>query len=135
MTFISIPNKTYHGVVSSIADTGKTENNSVTFGVTIQLTDADELVMPGMTADIKIPIAKVSDVTYLPIQAVRLEDGETFVNRIEEDGSTTKIPVKLGVKSGSFVEVISDELSEGMSVETSEKVTDDDEMTMRPIIF
>lgn len=135
VTFISIPNKTYHGVVSSIADTGKTENNSVTFGVTIQLTDADELVMPGMTADIKIPIAKVSDVTYLPIQAVRLEDGETFVNRIEEDGSTTKIPVKLGVKSGSFVEVISDELSEGMSVETSEKVTNDDDMTMRPIIF
>lgn len=136
VSFISIPNKTYRGVVSSIADTGKTSNNSVTFGVTIQLTDADEQVMPGMTADIKIPIAKVSDVNYLPIQALYLEDGETFVNRVEEDGSTTKIAVKLGVKSGSFVEVISGELSAGATVETFENGNSENEMRMMgPMMF
>ena len=48
------------------------------------------------SADIQIPIASATDVNYLPIQAVYMEDGQAYVNRIEADGSTTKIPVELG---------------------------------------
>ncbi len=118
--FISIPGKTYHGVVSAIADTGKTNNNAVSFDVTIRLTDADANVLPGLTADIKIPIAAVDEANYLPISAVYLEDGEAYVNVVGADGSKTPLPVKLGIKSGLFVEILSDELSAGQTVENFE---------------
>lgn len=118
--FISIPGKTYRGVVSAIADTGSEKNNAVTFGVTIRLTDADENVLPGLTADIRIPIAAVDEANYLPISAVYLEDGEAYVNVVGADGSKTPLPVKLGVKSGLFVEILSDELSAGQTVENCE---------------
>lgn len=135
--FISIPGRVYHGVVSSVADTGKTDtsNNSVSFTVTIRLTDADAAVVPGLTADIQIPIASATDVNYLPIQAVYMEDGQAYVNRIEADGSTTKIPVELGVMSGLHVEVKSDELSEGQEVETFDKSGSDDMNSMPQIMF
>lgn len=123
--FISIPDKTYHGVVSAIADTGKANNNAVTFGVTIRLTDADANVVPGLTADIKIPIASVEDANYLPISAVYLEDGDAFVNVIGADGSKTPVQVELGVKSGLFVQVISDEISAGLTVENLEEKKED----------
>ena len=131
--FIAIPGKTYRGVVSAIADTGTEKNNAVTFGVTIRLTDADENVLPGLTADIRIPIAAVENANYLPISAVYVEDGQAYVNVIGEDGSKTPLAVELGVKSGLFIEILSDELSAGRTVENFEKK--EEETENMPIMF
>ena len=51
----------------------------VSFTVTVELTDADELVKPGMTAAVNIVIEEQNDVVLIPNRAVRLVDTERVV--------------------------------------------------------
>ncbi len=51
----------------------------VNFMVTVRITDADELVKPGMTAAVNIMVEKLTDVILVPNRAVRLVDGKRVV--------------------------------------------------------
>ena len=84
----------------------------VNFTVTIELTDADELVKPGMTAAVNIVVQEVKDVILIPNRAVRLVDAERVVF-VLVNGIPQQVKVELGSSSDTMSVLIDGDLKEG----------------------
>src|SRR5512140_2804877 len=79
LTLDAISNRTYHGEVVEVAQAGDTTSGAVNFTVTVQLTDADSAVKPGMTVAVNIVTKQVKDQLLIPNRAVRSVDGGRVV--------------------------------------------------------
>jgi HlyD family secretion protein len=112
LTFDAILGKTYHGEVVEVAQAGTVEEGVVNFTITVELTDADALVKPGMTAGVNIVVQELQDVLLVPNRAVRLVDGERVVYVLEE-GQSVKKDVRLGSSSDTMSIVAGGDLTEG----------------------
>lgn len=112
LTFDAILNKEYHGEVVQVGQAGDTVQGVVSFTVTIELTDADELVKPGMTAAVNVVVEEVKDVLLVPNRAVRLVDGDRVVYLLV-DGQPIQVKVQLGSSSDAESVVIGGDLKEG----------------------
>lgn len=112
LTFDAILDKTYQGVVVKVGQAGETVQGVVSFTVTVELTDADEFVKPGMTTAVNIVVEEVQDVILIPNRAVRLMDGQRVVY-VLKNNIPTPVTVTLGASSESFSQLISGDISEG----------------------
>ena len=84
----------------------------VSFTVTIELTDADELVKPGMTAAVNVVVEEVKDVILIPNRAVRLVDGNRVVYVLVDD-QPVQVKVQLGSSSDLESVVVDGDIKEG----------------------
>jgi HlyD family secretion protein len=98
LTFDAILGKDYHGEVVEVAQAGTATSGVVNFKVTVELTDADASVKPGMTAAVNIVVEEMQDVILVPNRAVRLVDGERVVYLLI-DGQPVKKEIRLGSSS------------------------------------
>jgi HlyD family secretion protein len=112
LSFDAVLGKEYHGEVLEATQAGTVENGVVNFTVTVELTDADALVKPGMTAGVNIVVQELQDVLLVPNRAVRLVDGERVVY-ILENGQPVKKEIRLGSSSDSQSIVASGDITEG----------------------
>ncbi len=78
-TFDSLLDKTYHGTVVEVAGAGTESQGETNFTIKLLVSDADENIMPGMTASVSITVLKLEDTLIVPTRAIRLEDGEVVV--------------------------------------------------------
>ena len=115
LVFDAILNKTYQGKVKEVSPVGTITQGVVDFIVTIELTDADQDVKPGMTAAVNIVVNMLSDVLLVPNRAVRLSGGKRIVY-VLRDGQNVTVPVTLGASSETYSEVIEGELKVGDEV-------------------
>ena len=117
LAFDAIPGHTYHGEVTAVALSGVPDRTgrSVSFRVTVKLTDADALVRPGMTAAVTIQTEKIEDALLVPSRAVRVRDGQPVVF-VLENGEPQPKPVTLGAISGDYAQVLSGDIKEGDAV-------------------
>jgi len=115
LTFDAILGKTYHGEVVEVAKVGTNVGGVVNFTVTVELTDADEFVKPGMTAAVSIVVKEENDVVLIPNRAVRLVDAERVVY-VLVDGQPKPIKVELGSSSGIDSVLIVGDIKEGDSI-------------------
>lgn len=104
LSFDAILDRTYHGTVVQVAQAGTDVGGVVNFKVTVQLTDADQFVKPGMTAAVNIIVNELADVLLVPNRAVRLVDGKRVVYLLE-DGLPVRTEIVLGA-SGDTVSVV-----------------------------
>ncbi len=102
LSFDAILDKDYHGKVAEVAKTGNNVSGVVNFTVTVELTDADELVKPGMTAAVNIVVNEMSDVVLVPNRAVRLVDSNRVVYLLVNEQ-----PVKTEISLGSSSDTMS----------------------------
>jgi HlyD family secretion protein len=112
LTFDAILGKEYSGQVVEVAQAGNTTEGVVNFTVTVELTDADEMVKPGMTAAVTITINEIEDAILVPNRAVRVIDGERVVY-VLRDGLPVPIEIRLGSSSDSHSVVVGGDLQEG----------------------
>jgi HlyD family secretion protein len=112
LTFDAILGKEYHGKVVEVGQAGDTVQGVVSFTVTVELTDADELVKPGMTAAVNVVIEEQNDVVLIPNRTVRLVDGERVVY-VLIDGKPVQVKVKLGSTSGIDSALVGGDIKEG----------------------
>jgi HlyD family secretion protein len=112
ITFDAIPDKTYRGLVSEVARVGMVNQGVVDFGVTIELTDADERVKPGMTAAVNIIAERLNDVLLVPNRAVRVQEGQRVVY-ILANGIPQSVEITLGASSELDSQVLSGDFQEG----------------------
>ncbi len=112
MVFDAILNREYHGVVTEVALVGSLSQGVVDFTVTVELTDADASVKPGMTAAVNIVVSQLEDVLLVPNRAVRALEGSRVVY-ILKNGTPEAIEITLGASSEAMSEVIEGELKEG----------------------
>lgn len=112
LTFDAILGETYIGKVVEVGRVGSVVQGAVEFTITVELTDADAAVRPGMTAAVTIVVNELEDVLLVPNRAVRIEDGSRVVY-ILKDGMPTPVKIKLGANSDTVSEVIGGDLKEG----------------------
>ncbi len=110
ITFDASPEKEYMGEVIEIAMAGNTVQGAVNFRVTVDLNDADESVLPGMTAGVSLTVLELDNVLLIPNRAVRIRDGKRIVYILDDNGLTAT-EITLGASSESFSELLNDELS------------------------
>jgi len=98
------------GVVERIAPQATIKNNIKGFAGRIVLKNADPRIRPGMTANIKIPVASADNVTAAPLAAVFTEKNpdsdlmERFVF-VQQGETFEKRPVKVGVSDYFYAEI------------------------------
>ena len=112
LTFDAILGNDYHGEIVEVAQTGTSVQGVVNFKVTVELTDADALVKPGMTAAVNITVKELNDVILIPNRAVRLSDGNRVVYLLV-NGLPEKTTVRLGSSSESMSVIIGGDIKEG----------------------
>lgn len=115
LTFDAIPGQTYHGEIVEVSQVGSVEEGVVSFTVTVELTDADLAVKPGMTAAVNIVVEELQDMLLVPNRAVRLSDGKRVVYVLEA-GQPVKKEIRLGSSSDTMSVVIDGDLSEGEQI-------------------
>jgi HlyD family secretion protein len=112
LTFDAILAKEYHGIVKEVGRVGTPIEGVVDFTVTVELTDGDQDVKPGMTAAVNIVVEQLEDVLLVPNRAVRVREGQRVVY-ILRDGAPQPVPVTLGASSETVSQVLEGELKPG----------------------
>jgi HlyD family secretion protein len=115
ITLDAVPEKTYAGQVTGIGLIGGLDQGAVYFDVTVQLTNPDAAVKPGMTANANVVVAQVENVLQVPNLAIQIENGQEYVYVMRAEG-IAKVVIKTGLVSDTMSEVISDELKAGDQV-------------------
>jgi HlyD family secretion protein len=100
VTFDAILDTPYAGKVVEVDQVGVVSQGVVNFTVTVELTNADEKVKPGMTAAVTITVNRIDDVLLIPNRAVRIIDDKQVVF-VLRDGTPQKIEVRLGASNGT----------------------------------
>jgi HlyD family secretion protein len=113
LTFDAILAKEYSGQVVEVSPVGSQSQGVVNFKVTVELTDADEEVRPGMTSAVEIVVSQLDDVLLVPNQAVRAEEGKRMVYILGDNGQLTSIEITLGASSDRFSQLVEGDLQTG----------------------
>jgi HlyD family secretion protein len=112
ITFDAILGQEYHGKVTQVAQIGNVAQGAVNFTVTVEITDADEQVKPGMTAAVNVVVNALKGVMLVPNRAVRLVDGQRVVY-VLRNGQPVEVKITLGASSDTASEVMAGDLKEG----------------------
>jgi HlyD family secretion protein len=112
LTFDANPGQEYKGVVKKVGQVGNSNQGTVNFVVTVELTNPDQDVKPGMTSAVTINVQELNDVLLIPNRAVRFQDGKRVVY-VLKNGTLTPIEIQLGATSDTNSELISSDLKEG----------------------
>lgn len=112
LTFDAIPDKTYNGIVTEVGAVGTSVQGVVNFTVTVEITDGDENVKPGMTSAVNIVVNQLDDILLVPNRAVRLKEGDRVVY-VLKNGVPTPVNVTIGASSDTSSEYLSGDLKEG----------------------
>ncbi len=112
LTFDAVLGGEYHGKVVEVSRAGTTVQGVVNFVVTVEITDPDEQVKPGMTAAVTITVKELNDVTLIPNRAVRLVDGKRVVY-VLRDGQPVQVEVRLGSSSDTMSVLAGGDIKEG----------------------
>ena len=112
LSFDAILDKLYKGEVVEVSRVGSSTQGIVDFIVTVELSDPDEQVKPGMTAAVNVVVNQLQDVLLVPNRAVRLVDGSRVVYILKDD-QLVPVEIELGASSDLMSEVLSGELQLG----------------------
>ncbi|MBQ8278330.1 MAG: efflux RND transporter periplasmic adaptor subunit [Roseburia sp.] len=89
----------------------------VTYLVRISVDTPNDRLRLDMSASLSIIIEQHENALTVPYNAVQEdEQGNTYVEVMAEDGTTTKVPVTVVLESNYYTEIKSDDLTEGQKV-------------------
>ena len=111
--------ETLEGTLTQIDPT----SNNGSFGATVTITSLSDDIHIGMNASVEIIVSSSENVYQVPLDAVGEENNEKFVYRKTSGEGTDmqfeKITVTTGASNDYYIEISSDELSEGDVVRSS----------------
>jgi HlyD family secretion protein len=84
----------------------------VEFNVTVELTDADQNVKPGMTAAVNIVVDQITEALLVPNRAVRVVNGQRLVY-VLSNNQLKSVNVTLGASSDAESQVTGGDLRVG----------------------
>jgi HlyD family secretion protein len=115
LTFDAVPNQQYTGTVTEIGIDGTSSQGVVNYPVTVQITNPDAAIKPGMTAAVSIAVAQKDNVLLVPNQAIRVSGGQRSVVVLFE-GQQIPVQVTVGLTNDTMSEVTGGQLKEGDTV-------------------
>jgi HlyD family secretion protein len=107
ITFDAFPGRQFQGQVLEVPFLGTLSQNIVTYDVPISLEgDKDVPLKPGMTANLKIVLARRENVLLIPAMAVQPgETGNVVLVQDSPQKPSVATPVEVGFGDGVYVEV------------------------------
>jgi HlyD family secretion protein len=112
LTFDAILDQQFEGEIVEVSLTGTNVQGVVNFNVTVEMTDLEEGIRPGLTAAVNIIVSQIEDALLVPNRAVRVVEGERVVY-VLRDGKPQVLTIELGASSDLYSEVVGGELREG----------------------
>lgn len=132
--------ETFKGKVSQVRISPTTVSNVVTYTVIVEVTNDENKLIPGMTANVSIVTNKSEDVLSVPVTAFRftpkeITGGKKFENQgvwILAKGKPQRIDIETGASDGDYTEIISDKIKEGDRVIVSNSKNKDEKTGRKP---
>ena len=133
-TVDAYPNRTFGGRILQIRKSPEAVQNVVTYTTIISAPNPDLLLMPGMTAQLRIAVSDTGEVLKIPSQALRFQPsgtGSKSDRRLENmvgsgasatvwvvgsDGKLSPVVVKIGVNDDNSAAMLEGPLTEGRKV-------------------
>jgi HlyD family secretion protein len=102
------PDEKFEGAVTKIAPQGTSaEATMTTFGVTVEINNADGRLKPGFTADVEIIVEEVKDVILVPFRAVLQVEEKYYVFVVDDKDVYSEREVKVDRTNYEFYELLS----------------------------
>jgi HlyD family secretion protein len=121
----AVGNKIYSGVVKRFDEHGTITGGVVKYNVYLEITNPDNQIKPGMTADADITTNQIANVLAVPNNAVKPYQKGRSVRKLGSNGEVEYITVKTGVRGKEFTQIL-EGLNEGQEIVmslTNEKAT------------
>ena len=113
------PDRVFTGAVRLIRLDSTVLQNVVTYDVVIDVSNPDEILLPGMTAFVNIVIQERKDSLRIPLAAFKFYPIASVSGKIAktvyrlENGKAVAVPVEIGIGDGKYGEVIGGDLKAG----------------------
>lgn len=115
--------KKYSGKVTKVDSVGTYASSGTTFGAIVEF-ENDGNVKLGMTVSCTIILSEEKEVLSIPIDAVsENSNGEEYVLKVNDDGSTQEIIVETGIADENYVQIKSG-LNQGDKVQIETEITE-----------
>ena len=101
----AVPGLKLVGHVSRVAPLATFKNGVKGFATRISLKNAEDLVRPGMTANLSIPLISATNVVTVPLAAVFNDKAERFVYVKQGDDTFDRQPIEVGLADYEYAEV------------------------------
>ncbi|MDF1822999.1 MAG: efflux RND transporter periplasmic adaptor subunit [Verrucomicrobiales bacterium] len=110
ITAESVPDMKLEGRITKVAvlpDSNASRYNPSlkVYPATVEIEGTHEFLKPGMSAKVEIIVKELSDVTYVPVQSIFVEEDERFVFLKTSNGYERRL-VEVGMHNSDFIEVI-----------------------------
>jgi HlyD family secretion protein len=149
-TVDAFPDRVFVGKVRQVRLNPTTQQNVVTYDVVIDVDNPEEILRPGMTAYVNIPVAERKDVLLVPNAALRFKPADSApaatragspkkraaasgVVYVIAEGKLTPIAVGLGITDNRNTEIVSGDLKAGDSVVVGENLPGADGRGSSPV--
>ena len=149
-TVDAYPNRNFQGEVRLVRLNPTNQQNVITYDVIINVSNPEQILMPGMTAYVSLAVAERKDVLIVPNAALRFKPADAkkqqnnqdvtkkrsesekpgrFTGRVYvlKNGQLQPVTVKLGITDNRNTEIISGDLKAG-----DQLVTGDTQATNTP---
>jgi membrane fusion protein, macrolide-specific efflux system len=133
ISFDSITDKSYTGIVTAIDRTGSTSSNVTSYPAIITLDSGSDQILPNMATTANIIIEVKSDVLMIPSSAIKVQNGQSTVTLIKNGKQSTE-NIETGISSDTQTEITSG-LSEGDNVVTGTTSTSPSNSTQSRSVF
>ena len=122
-TVDAYPEREFTGTVSQIRLNPTVQQNVVTYNVVVAVNNDEEILLPGMTANVQITLRTREDVLRVPNAALRFvpaddstrprSKGGKTVYKLGPKGIPTPVEVKTGAQDNAFTEILDGDLAPG----------------------
>ena len=132
----AFPDRDFEGTIGQVRQAPTTVQNVVTYDVVVNVDNPEQLLKPGMTANVTLITARRDNVIRIPIDALRFTPAKAQAAPVESAGPLLPsrnariwipgvrrikpVPVTIGLDDGTFVEMIKGPLHVGDLVITDE---------------
>jgi len=106
VTFDSVSDKTFTGVVTAIDRAGSTTSNVTSYPAIIKLDSDSDQILPNMATTANIIVETKNSVLKVPTSAIQLQNGQSTV-RVLKNGQETTVNIETGISSDSETEILS----------------------------
>ena len=106
MTLDALSGKSYNAKVISISPVGTITSGVVNYTVTLAITNADDTIKPGMTANLAVEVQRRDNVLLVPVRAVRTQGNQKVVT-MRSNGQSIQKAVSTGLSNDTSIEITS----------------------------
>ena len=128
-TVDAMPTRTFEGVIRQVRKSPTNIQNVITYDAVMDVPNPTLELLPGMTANIRIPVQVRENVLRIPNPALRFrpdsntKPAQSTVYVLNSAGMPEARTIKVGISDGLYTEVVSGDLRQGEAVVLSESGT------------